>query len=549
MVSELIPCCQDFRLNLSTQREKQRGECRWLFNIVELGAGTSFLVDYLLKTRAGENLLSLMTSIVPLMSPEANVIAISTLFDLAGVKPDHTPGVDQLHKLRNAVGPFSRSVGFQERVLQYHALFERIVDGDSESAKRGPYRAMPDEHNLSRITLSCHKIATAGNTTVLVYKGFGGSGWVAAYASCILGFPVCAINGSGVQFPVNDHYGQAKVILDLAALSSVCEVYVEGHLSDFFRINPLLGPSRCGWSINCLELNFLTHNLPGFSDHASVNLLSELVAFFTLKRLAFQFRYVDRTPQRAGFRPYILDSLPQIQDRSMENLALLGFNWQKTVNFRLDEELNCQASFSDPNLAEAFKDQWRFSWKVGQTYSISKDAFVPTLKLKILENGNRVSDNSIAQVFRFLDTAAWLASTLSFTDWNTGLRTVAARHFYTLKSISDEGLQWDGCQYIIEACNDVDKDVSVRRLQTLDCDWLALNFDGVIVLRTLAVSPSIHQAQGKIYSLLAGHITFEGQQREGVSEEPKNAFIKMPISCGKRYLWQVAPVFAESVPP
>lgn len=86
MVSELIPVSQDFRITLNARREKQRTECQWLYNLVEIGAGSSFSVDHLLKTRAGENVLALLASIVPLMSPDACSAALSVLLILQGCR-------------------------------------------------------------------------------------------------------------------------------------------------------------------------------------------------------------------------------------------------------------------------------------------------------------------------------------------------------------------------------------------------------------------------------------------------------------------------------
>ncbi|KAL9584033.1 MAG: hypothetical protein Q9212_002355 [Teloschistes hypoglaucus] len=543
MVSELIPSCQEFRLDLNTRREKQRGERRWLFNAVELGAGTSFLVDHLLKTRAGENVLSLMVSIVPLTTPEHSIVALSTLFDIAGVKPDHTPGVCQLHKLRSAITPFSRAVGFQEKVLQYHSLFERILGGKREPCKRDPDSAIPDKRDLSRIIQLCRKIATAEKPTVIVYRGFIGSGWVAAYASCILGFSVCALDGSGVQLPINDHYGQAKVILDLAAVPNTCEVHVEGHLSDVVRLHALEGALQIGWSINCLELNFLTHNLPKFHDRSSISLLSEVAAFHTLERLALRLTNCYSGQFVTGFRPYIFDSLPQIQARSLENLALLGFHKHTTDDFWLDENFKCQASFSDQDLAKAFAEQPGWPSGVERTYSISEHALVRIFKNRSLEHCNQLSDSSITELCHVLDTAVWLASTLAFTDWNTGLRTIAAQHFHVSSSLVETTNPWFSCFDIIKACTDIDDNSINGRLQYFEVDGLALNLDGVIILGTLAVSPAIHKTHGKIYSLLAGHITFDGQERKSVSVrmEPRRTFKMEPIKCGNSHGGQIGP--------
>lgn len=76
---------------------------------------------------------------MPLISPDTYLAALSVLFDTAGVPLDHTPGVSQFQKVRSAIVPFARSVGFQERVLQYHSLLERIVPQQPlQATKRYP---------------------------------------------------------------------------------------------------------------------------------------------------------------------------------------------------------------------------------------------------------------------------------------------------------------------------------------------------------------------------------------------------------------------------
>ena len=111
MIGELVPASQKFRLTLSTRREKQRKESQWLYNVVEIGAGSSFLIDHFLKTRAGENVLALLVSIIPLMSPDACSATLATLFENAGVSIEHTPGLSQFSKLRLALISFARNIG------------------------------------------------------------------------------------------------------------------------------------------------------------------------------------------------------------------------------------------------------------------------------------------------------------------------------------------------------------------------------------------------------------------------------------------------------
>lgn len=112
MVSELVPVSQDFRHALNNSREKQRAERQWLYKVVETGTGSFFLVDQFLKTRAGENVLALMASIVPLMSQDACVAVLGTLFETAGASNDCTPGISQFLRLREGLLTYVRNIGF-----------------------------------------------------------------------------------------------------------------------------------------------------------------------------------------------------------------------------------------------------------------------------------------------------------------------------------------------------------------------------------------------------------------------------------------------------
>src|SRR3954452_20423225 len=65
MIGELTPASNEFRLALNRHREKQRRASWWFHKLVEVGSGANFIADQLLKTRAGENVLALLTSIIP----------------------------------------------------------------------------------------------------------------------------------------------------------------------------------------------------------------------------------------------------------------------------------------------------------------------------------------------------------------------------------------------------------------------------------------------------------------------------------------------------
>ena len=184
---------------------------------------------------------------------------------------------------------------------------------------------MPNKCNLPRIMQLCHKIATSGDAAILVYKGFQGSGWLAAYANFILGFSVCTVDSAGVQIPISASYGKANVILKLTAKESTCELHMEGNLSDFIPIEPLDQPSRRAWSVNCLELDFLVHNLPELTDPIHVSIVSEIAAVSTLNEVVQRALYIGITDSLPGFQTYFVSVCPHIQERSLDILSLLGF--------------------------------------------------------------------------------------------------------------------------------------------------------------------------------------------------------------------------------
>ncbi|KAL8735491.1 MAG: hypothetical protein Q9181_002781 [Wetmoreana brouardii] len=516
MVSELTPASQGFRITLNTLREKQRNERQWLFNLVEIGAGSSFLVDHLLKTRAGENVLALMASIVPFISPDACIATLSILFDTAGVPLDHTPGVSQFYKLRSALVPFTRVVGFQERVLQYHSLLERIASQQTtpDTAPTSPYDAIPGKHDLPRILQLCHRIATSEKVAVLVYKGFQGSGWVAAYASSILGFPVCAVDNSGVQIPLNDHYGKAKVILEPAAQECACELRLEGDLSDVISVESLDQPSRRGWSVNCLKLGFLAHNLPDLTNPTHISIVSDIVAFIALNQVVKYANWLNRSYTRMpGFRPYLVAVSPQIQQRSLDILSLLGFQKNQRSHYSFDAQFRCKGPLSDQYLANELKRN-----------RINKERLISVLKRRdFASERDSPLYRTPERVCEILERASAFASLLAFTDWDSSLRTMAAPWFhghfrYTPIMLDVTGSLRMGndptekLRDALNACTDV-ADMRSPSQEIFLPDWIAINLDGVVVLRTLSTCLSINTAQGRVFSLFPGHISFEGQHR------------------------------------
>ena len=115
---------------------------------------------------------------------------------------------------------------------------------------------------------------------------------------------------------------------------------------------------------------------------------------------------------------------------------------------------------------------------------------------------------------------------MAFTDWNTSLQTMSARHFHghtTFRTVLTHAMPgpvrepgpFKGLGRALMACTDTVDEQTLRQ-KMFTPDWLELNLDGVVVLRTLLICHSITKVQGRVFLLLLGHISFEGQQRESI---------------------------------
>ena len=520
MLSELVPASQSFRINLNTRREKQRGQRQWLYNVVEIGAGSSFLVDHLLKTRAGENVLSLMAAIVPLMAPDACVNAVSLLFENADTPLDHTPGIGQIQKVRNALVPFVRHVGFQEKVLQYNEHFKRIASEGAMCAANkpwtDPYDAIPSEQTLPRIIQLCNEIATSEKSMILYFRGFPGAAWVAAYASIVLGLPVCATDRKGAEVPLSQTYGKSRVVLELGAKENSFQSFTEGKLSDAIQTESLKAESRRSWTIDCLELNFFCHNFPEAFDSEDISYVSDMAAILTLGCVERIISPMQRYHGKPSSNPlgYWDEMMPQIQDRSLEILSTLGFHSKTRANYEYNQSFYvswaCMASYIGSTFADKFT-----SWspldrgepnRIGER--VLKTQYYLTQLVETQPESDRwpwtkhflghTNTRCLEDACRVIAIAAETSCLLAFSNWKTGLHVLSVNafpftHFASSRAIypayvNKLGLDekgsvnsWETTVFedMISTCNLALNSPAVR-LALIENTWLALHMDGVV---------------------------------------------------------------------
>jgi hypothetical protein len=105
-LGELTPACLEFHKKLQQERDSQRNESWWIHAVVEYGAGSNFVIDELLKTRAGENVLALMTATASILEGNFQEL-LSSLFEKIHVPMHSTPSSGQLAAMQMAALPLA----------------------------------------------------------------------------------------------------------------------------------------------------------------------------------------------------------------------------------------------------------------------------------------------------------------------------------------------------------------------------------------------------------------------------------------------------------
>jgi hypothetical protein len=571
MIAEYVPASKEFRGTLNRARELQRSERLWMYKVVEIGAGTNFLADQMLKTRAGENALALMSATIPVMDEDSSTCLLSTLFEGTGVTPDNIPGIKQLENIRHNLAPLARKTGFRERVLRHHHWLWQILRGHGPPQNEDPYDAIPVATDIPQIIRKLHKIATAVDEYILIYNGIRGAAWVVTYACSVLGLNVCALNSVGDPIPIAGKYEDAQVVIDLASKESNCQLYLAGTSTDDLIV--LQQPeqfNRRGWSIDCSSVNFVDLQHPGLRNSESFLRLSHFVALETMGRVIAWARTFHQdlifVPPRSGvdigFKSYTMSVLPILLQRSLEILRTLGFRPGQTSEYDFADandsnSLRLVGHKSDPvpsllidqsgGIDSISKQQYIAKFlsyaREGQyitqgAYEYKKNDCLERL-LCYLSNRPQscferpearkpvpVAPNSTTNYtspFPFLhesmqvgieatiSIAINFASKLSFSDWNTtfGVMSVRAMSPGERSSRAEESTFEGPISEAIELCVDGIKMIDLET-RLWSQDWIALDLDGVVVFRKLSRQYSIHDINGKYLSFCPGRLQYEG---------------------------------------
>lgn len=490
LIANLTPTTIEYRRELNRIRESQRKERIWLYKVLEIGTATNFLADQLLKTRAGENVLALLSALLPLLPEEVFTTVLLKSFERSGVPADSTPGFGQISRIRAALNPFIARTVIKDRVLQYHGLFSQLTSTTTELSS-----AIPLPQVIPELLCTFHKLITHETPYLLHYHGLAGAAWVAAYACKVLGLQACAILSNGDVISLNAIYDNAQVLIYIESPRQEFSLWQRGNIEDLISVS---GPNSMSleqmtWLISCDYVNFLEYHYPNVQTSGHWENISNNVAeraFLSLSRQIFSVLQKPPTEDLLHYQAYYL---PKIQDRLLKILTILGFN---------------------PNSRDFYVQRLEDSG--GASLSV-----------------NLAFDTAPASLSNVVQNAANLSVILAFTNWDTAIRSISAAFFepagtvqFTLSDLGDFIFHFDSMDdailhEIVAYCTSVNL-IALKREQLWTLNHIARDFDGTVVLRNSTHEQSLPDLNGFIWKLHPGQISGSGEKCQHVMEETRS---------------------------
>ncbi len=346
-IAEKCAASNEYRRELAACRQAQRKQAQWLYKMVEIGAATNFVADELLKKRAGENVVALMSAILPVMSETSCDNLLLTLFEACNTPLDKTPGFGQLRAIRETLTPLARKTQFKDRAFQYHVFSRQLLDANADNATTPAYESIPSEETAVKVILALSRLVREDPGLILAYHGLRGSGWVIAYARHVLGLPVCVLRSPSMPVPISGDYQSARVLVYLYEEENKCEILLNRNVQDFFVTKSLEQSGHAGWPIDVRVTNVLDFYVPSTDPlRKCISIIARSMADSYVQILA-KHLYATRTAQlrpsknqelaSGGLTRYPEYCLPALRKRARSVLSLLGFDYIEGSNSQSSE--------------------------------------------------------------------------------------------------------------------------------------------------------------------------------------------------------------------
>ena len=523
-IAEKCAASNEYRRELSVCRQAQRTESQWLYKLVEIGAATNFVADELLKKRAGENVVALMSAILPVMSESSCDNLLLKLFEACNTPLDKTPGFGQLRSIRKSLTPLARKTQFKDRAFQYHVLSKQLLNTNGSTINHTAYESIPSEETAVQVILALSRLVQEDSGLILAYHGLRGSGWVIAYARHVLGLPVCVLRSTSKPVPISGDYQNARVLAYLFEQENKCELLSNRNVQDLFVTNSLDPSSHAGWLIDVGTTNVLDSYISADDPlRKGVSVLARSMANSYIEKLAKGFSTPSNSIQ--GLIRYPVYCLPALRKRVTRILSLLGFDpvdgldlenseWSEYIG--VQEPMHSVQYYhliAGPAWIKSSLGHTQVSGN-GQRIRGSKDASAAYQDTSLDEQG--------IKHFSFLSHIVEAACLLSFTDWDQNLRLLST-------SFLEDPAPWSESLFIdivlpfrmrhmsmIKLCKQtIDLCIGGRKAWTPDFSeqqLLAFQHHGIVFVQNAAFSQTLDLESCFIH-LLPGAIFADGEEK------------------------------------
>jgi len=572
MISELCAASSPFRTRLSHRRNQQRSQSAWFYKIVEIGTATNFIADQFLKTRAGENVMALMSAVIPVMPKSSCNATILLMFEKSGASLDSTPGLSQVERVRDAVAPLAAAMKIKEKVLQYHCWMKNLItqakDGETNSpvskvqADLSPlddaYDAIPCPSTIADVVLLLHRVCSSDESTFTVkYWGLSGAAWVAAYAQDVLGLPVCILLGSNKTVPLSGDYASAKVVLHICSKENRCQLQRTGKIEEYVCTQPLADDARKGWTV---DLGVTSYLELCFGQGQSVqkraaNFLAGSMALSCVGVMIKTFYWTNLNPD-SGLVSFLEHHTPDLEKKALRNLRLLGFDlsltmkrdaWKKYIWYHTPNHLKqaynhrarVQRFVQKPgfNFQEhaAPTEEWIKSFGTDLTGHCDLYGKFSGLSPEGSADFNHAGQHMISSILKAVN----FASVMALTDWGSRYRAMSVSYLQHSWNF-DEPHPLIYCDLLHTMLTSVprlaftmnDLITYTLSLVTNEADpaetadfadpshyIIAVSVDAVVVLRAMAIEPHGDPFTPVFLSFHPGSIISDGEQRLVIKSE------------------------------
>ena len=543
-LGEITPACVEFRSALQQCRNEQRRETWWLHAIVEFGTATNFLVDELLKTRAGENVLSLLAAVAPILEDDCGK-ALAMVYTKMKAPYHSTPSMGQLERVRSVCLPLARKMEFKDRLAETHQwLISQFSPSEFDMMT-----ALPNPDTIANIITSLREIISQEGEAKnrLFYYGFQGAAWLLVYSCMVLGLQTCVVGNDGVVHPWQSTatYGSASVILFPQQREPSSVMHSIAGASEIVTLRPNDISLRCekysgfstmgsaNWVLSCGATpgSDTLRLICGWdiADRREIgNLIYSLAIDLIKLRLTLRGHQFSKSWLQSSFYGRQLPRFLTVLQRIL-------------VLFGLPDGLQ-EVEWCDQCIVTDDRNGWRLNLRMfsrmlrhnGEQYRFCCHDKLQPVELETLP--------SFCIRCRLLHASmelSYSASTLAFTDWADNLKQISSRRIlfnetvlqglslqHVFRAVSDyatlnsgtvgeialEDLKTDRvslAQQTLAVCSG--SSYSADIIRSNKHKFLGVNVDGVLLIDYRAIETSI--LEGPVFLLREGVFTLAGDER------------------------------------